>query len=259
MKPWPYPLWLAHRGAGKLAPENTLAAFRLGASFGYRGFECDVKLSADDQPLLLHDAELGRTSNGHGVAGTLPWAALSRLDAGSWHSPAYAGEPLPSLEAIAAFIRANGLALNIELKPTPGAEQHTGRVVAAATRKLWQGDAQRPLLSSFQPEALAGAKETAAELPRALLLEALWPGCLEQAASLGCVAVITNHPLMNAELLGRLYAMGLHGCVYTVNDAARARELLALGVASIITDAVDQFSPAITAAGMAASAPSAAS
>ena len=47
MKPWPYPLWVAHRGAGKLAPENTLAAFRVGAGHGYRAFECDVKLSAD--------------------------------------------------------------------------------------------------------------------------------------------------------------------------------------------------------------------
>ena len=44
---WPYPFWIAHRGAGKLAPENTLAAFRLGAQHGYRMFECDAKLSAD--------------------------------------------------------------------------------------------------------------------------------------------------------------------------------------------------------------------
>ena len=61
---WPYPRWIAHRGAGKLAPENTLAAFRLGASHGYRMFECDVKLSADGIPFLLHDATLERTSNG---------------------------------------------------------------------------------------------------------------------------------------------------------------------------------------------------
>ena len=66
---WPYPLWIAHRGAGKLAPENTLAAFRQGASFGYRAFECDVKLSADGQLFLLHDATLDRTTDGRGVAG----------------------------------------------------------------------------------------------------------------------------------------------------------------------------------------------
>ena len=83
---WPYPLWVAHRGAGKLAPENTLAAFRLGAAHGYRMFECDVKLSADGVPFLLHDATLERTTAGDGVAGELPWAELARLDAGGWHS-----------------------------------------------------------------------------------------------------------------------------------------------------------------------------
>ena len=62
--PWPYPRWIAHRGAGTLAPENTLAAFRLGASHGYRMFECDVKLSSDGVPFLLHDDTLTRTVAG---------------------------------------------------------------------------------------------------------------------------------------------------------------------------------------------------
>ena len=94
LAPWPYPRWIAHRGAGKLAPENTLAAFRLGAQHGYRMFECDAKLSADGVPFLLHDATLERTTNGRGTGGELPWSALAQLDAGSWHSRAYAGEPL---------------------------------------------------------------------------------------------------------------------------------------------------------------------
>ena len=62
MNHWPYPRWVAHRGAGKLAPENTLAAFRLGAQYGFRMFECDVKLSADGVPFLMHDATLDRKS-----------------------------------------------------------------------------------------------------------------------------------------------------------------------------------------------------
>ena len=66
--PWPYPRWIAHRGAGKLAPENTLAAFRLGAQYGYRMFECDAKLSLDGLPFLLHDSTLERTTNGSGMA-----------------------------------------------------------------------------------------------------------------------------------------------------------------------------------------------
>ena len=107
MNDWPYPFWIAHRGAGTLAPENTLAAFRLGASHGYRMFECDAKLSADGIAFLLHDDTLDRTTTAtpasvaEPVAGRHAWQHLLSLDAGSWHSPAYAGEPLPTLEAIA--------------------------------------------------------------------------------------------------------------------------------------------------------------
>jgi glycerophosphoryl diester phosphodiesterase len=119
--PWPYPRRIAHRGAGKLAPENTLAAFRVGAAHGYRAFECDVKLAADGVPFLLHDATLQRTTSGRGPAAALPWNALSRLDAGGWHSPSYAGEPPASLAAVAAFCLRNGFALNVEIKASPGA------------------------------------------------------------------------------------------------------------------------------------------
>ena len=135
---WPYPRWIAHRGAGKLAPENTLAAFKLGAGHGYRMFECDVKLSSDEVPFLLHDSTLERTTSGHGTAGEQPWNALAQLDAGSWHSPSFAGEPLPTLEAIARFCLDKGHCLNIEIKPTPGLERHTGEVVAHHAARLWQ-------------------------------------------------------------------------------------------------------------------------
>ena len=157
MAPWPYPRWIAHRGAGKLAPENTLAAFRLGASHGYRAFECDVKVAADGVPFLLHDATLQRTTNGHGRAADLAWRELAQLDAGSWHSRAYAGEPPASLEGVATFCLKNGYALNIEIKPTPGSEAETGRVVAEQVARLWRRAKLPPLFSSFRPTALAAA------------------------------------------------------------------------------------------------------
>jgi glycerophosphoryl diester phosphodiesterase len=244
MAPWPYPLWIAHRGAGKLAPENTLAAFRAGAGHGYRAFECDVKLSADDVPFLLHDDTLQRTTPEQGIAGERTWAELSRFDAGGWHSRGFAGEPLPSLQAIATYVQHNTFVLNIEIKPTPGAERHTGRVVAREAARLWSGAAVPPLLSSFQPEALEGARDSAPQLPRALLLESLTEGWFEQVRSLGCVAVVTHHKLMSAEVLGRLHAAGLRGLVYTVNDAEAASRLRAMGIDGIVTDAVDRFSPA---------------
>ena len=98
---WPYPRLCAHRGAGKLAPENTLTAMRVGHAHGYAMVEFDVKLAADNVAFLLHDATLERTTSGRGRADALPWRELSRLDAGGWHSAKYAGEMLPTFAAIA--------------------------------------------------------------------------------------------------------------------------------------------------------------
>jgi glycerophosphoryl diester phosphodiesterase len=241
--PSPWPLWFAHRGAGKLAPENTLAAFRLGAQHGYSAYECDVKLSADGMPFLLHDTTLERTTDGAGTAGDLPWAALSQLDAGAWHSRAYAGEPLPTLDAVAAFCHANGHALNIEIKPTPGHERATGLVVAREAARLWAGRSMPPLLSSFEPEALEGARASTPQLPRALLIDTLYDGWFELARNLGCVAVVANYRLYSAEMVQRLHGAGQWAMCYTINDESGARALLAMGLDGLITDAVDHFAP----------------
>jgi glycerophosphoryl diester phosphodiesterase len=242
---WPYPRWIAHRGAGLLAPENTLAAFREGARHGYRMTECDAKLSADGVVFLLHDDTLERTSNGHGLGGDQPWAALSRLDAGGWHSRRYAGEPLPTLESVARFCLANGHLLNVEIKPTPGLEAETGRVVAREAARLWAQSpgATSPLLTSFQPDSLAGAREAAPTLPRGLLLETLWTGWLDAALSLGCVAVVCDQDLWTAETVAHLRQRGLRALAYTVNEATSAQRLLALGIDGLITDRVDLFPP----------------
>ena len=241
--PWPYPRWIAHRGAGKLAPENTLAAFRVGASYGYRAFECDVKLSADGVPFLLHDSTLERTTSGHGAASALPWSELARLDAGGWHGRTFAGEPVPSFAAIARFCLRNDFALDVEIKPSPGNEQETGRVVAAMAAVLWDGASTPPLLTSFQPAALEGARAGAPQLPRALLLDSLRSGWLDQAQALGCAAIVTNYSVMDAGVLGRIHAAGMRALVYTVNDPAEARRLDGMGIDGIVTDAVDAFSP----------------
>jgi len=255
---WPYPRWIAHRGAGKLAPENTLAAFRLGASHGYRMFECDVKLSADDVPFLLHDDSLQRTTNAQKVlvapvqiaqaateliAGKLDWRALSRLDAGAWHSRGFAGEPLPTLAGIAAFCIANGYHLNIEIKPTPGLERHTGEVVAQHAARLWQGQTVPPLLTSFEPLALQGALHAQPELPRGLLLDTLGTDWLAQAQSLACVAVVCNYRLWNAQTVDQVHQAGMRALSYTVNDDDDARTLQGWGTDGIITDRVDHFAP----------------
>lgn len=239
--PWPYPWWIAHRGAGKLAPENTLAAFRLGASKGFRMFECDVTLSADGEPFLLHDAQLDRTTNGTGPAQAQDWARLSRLDAGGWHSPEYAGEPLLRLEALARWLQANGLAVNLELKPAPGRAVETGEVAAKEAARLWAVSGLPPLLSSFVPEALEAARRAAPHLPRALLMESWADGAPSMAHSLGCVALVVQHESLDGMRIAAGHAAGLRMLTYTVNDPSRAQALRAAGLDGLITDRVDLF------------------
>ncbi|WP_373377964.1 glycerophosphodiester phosphodiesterase [Cupriavidus nantongensis] len=240
---WRYPSHIAHRGAGKLAPENTLAAFRHGAGFGYHMFEFDVKLSADGKPVLMHDATLDRTTSGQGRVDALTLGELALLDAGSWHGPAFAGEPVPTLAAIARYTRANGFLVNIEVKPMPGTETRTGAAVAIDAQSLWDGAEVPPLLSSFSEDALAAAARVAPGLPRALLLDKLPGDWLERVRRLGCVALDANHRELDAGVIATAHAAGLRVLAYTVNDPARAAQLLEWGLDGVITDAVDQIVP----------------
>ncbi len=240
---WPYPRWVAHRGAGKLAPENTLAAFKLGASYGFRMFECDVKLSNDGVPFLLHDDTLERTTNGSGIAGLQSWQELQKLDAGSWQSSAYAAEPIPSLDTIAAYCIANGFDLNIEIKPTTGTDQRTGKVVAEHAARLWRNERRKPLLTSFKPDALQAALDAAPGLPRGLLLHELWTGWLETGLMLGCQAIICNHKLWDTSSVTQAKSAGFKTLSYTVNDVEQVQRLSALKTDGLITDRVDVFCP----------------
>lgn len=240
---WPYPRTIAHRGAGKLAPENTLTAMRHGAGFGYRMFEFDVKLSGDGRAVLLHDATLDRTTSGRGRADALTLAELVSLDAGSWHGPAFAGEPVPTLAAVARYLRANDCQANIEIKPVPGTEARTGAAVALDALSLWADAGVPPLLSSFSEEALAAARRVAPALPRALLLDKLPPDWLDRLRQLDCVALDVNHRELDENVVKQAHEAGFRVACYTVNDPERAAHLLAWGVDGVITDLVDRIAP----------------
>jgi glycerophosphoryl diester phosphodiesterase len=74
---------IAHRGGSKLRPENTLAAFDHAASLGVDGFECDVHLSREGVPVVIHDATLDRTTAGSGPVSARTAAELGAIDAGA--------------------------------------------------------------------------------------------------------------------------------------------------------------------------------
>lgn len=239
--PWPYPRLFAHRGGGTLAPENTLAAIRLGQSLGYGAHEFDVKLSRDGVALLLHDPTLERTTNGRGRAADLDWEALSTLDAGSWHSQAFAGERLPTFEEAARLLHSRGTLANVEIKPTPGTEVVTGETVAREAARLWSGAAVPPLLSSFSFDALAAARKVEPGLPRGWLTKEFGADGWERLAALEAVSLHTDHRYFDVSLVPRLHEAGYRVMLYTVNDAERAAQLLEAGVDGIFTDHLRLF------------------
>ncbi len=240
---WPYPRWIAHRGAGKLAPENTLAAFKLGQDHGFSMFECDVKLSRDGVPFLLHDATLERTTSGMGIAGEKNWTELFELDAGGWHSKTFQAEPLLKLQDLCAWLMQHRLLVNLEIKPTPGEEIRTGQVVAQSVQAWWNPAHPWPLLSSFDVPALQAAQQQAPHIPRALLLDQWREGWLQEALQLTCVAVVPRHTLLSADAIAQAQGAGLKVLTYTVNEPSRAQALWAMGLDGLITDAVDTFEP----------------
>jgi glycerophosphoryl diester phosphodiesterase len=241
MNDWPYPRIFAHRGGGSLAPENTLAAIRLGQALGYRGHEFDVKLSKDGVAMLLHDDTLERTTSGTGRAADRPWSELVRLDAGGWHSEAFRGEKLATFAEAAALLRSKDTMANVEIKPTPGFEVETGRVVAHEAARHWADAVTPPLLSSFSFEALMAAKAAAPSLPRGWLAEEFTPEDWDRLEALAAVSFHTDHRKLDRAMIARLHERGYRVMVYTVNDEYVARELFAAGIDGLFTDNLRQF------------------
>ncbi|MCG2585680.1 glycerophosphodiester phosphodiesterase [Massilia sp. TS11] len=246
---WPYPRILAHRGGGSLAPENTLAALRTGLAHGFRAVEFDVMLTRDGVGVVLHDPELGRTVAGSGSVAALSAAELTRMDAGRWFSPAFAGEPVPLFTQFVQFCQEHGIWMNIELKPVPGFEAETGRLIANVTRALFtdalaSGEPRRlPLFSSFSMTALAAAAAAAPDLPRACLFETLDGDWLDAVRRVGAIAIDTDYRHLQPGQIRAVKAAGLGLFCYTVNDPAIARSLLAAGVDGLCTDAIDRIGP----------------
>jgi len=230
----PLPRWIAHRGGGSLAPENTLAGIRLAARLGYRAVEFDVMLSADGTPALIHDETLERTTNGRGRVGETHDAELFALDAGL-------GERIPRFTEAARLCRALGLFANVEIKPAAGHERATAETVVRLAAECWRDAPQDVLLSSFEPRALLLARDLAPQLRRAALFEtppADWHDFYRQA---GACALHCNATRLDDAVLAEAGARGVPIVCYTVDEPAQAADLLRRGVAAFFTDRLDRF------------------
>lgn len=243
MKPWPYARIIAHRGGGRLAPENTLAGLTKARELGFGGVEFDVMLTADATPILMHDETLERTTNGRGAIAATAYRDLLKLDAGRWFSREHAGEPVPSFERASRLCLELGLWANVEIKPAKGFDAQTGKAAALLARELWRDAPLPPLLSSFQPLALAAAREAAPELPRGALTERIPADWQSWMSGLGCVSLHCDHRLLREGEARAVRDAGYWLLCYTVNDPAVARALFDWGIDAIVTDRLDLIAP----------------
>ena len=236
MRDWPHPLILAHRGASVDAPENTLAAFELALAQGAHGVELDVKLSADREVVVFHDATVERTTDGQGKVAQLSLAALRELDAGSFFSDEFRGEKIPTLAEVFEKMGKRTI-INVELTnyktPRDG--------LADKVCKLVQhfGLQDRVHFSSFLSSNLKRTRKLLPDTPRGLLALGGWIGLWARSFGFNFGEYQALHPSLKdttARQVARVHRLKRRIIVWTVNNGEDMRRLFNWGVDGIITD-----------------------
>lgn len=232
---------IGHRGACGYAPENTLASIRKAADLGAQWVEFDVKLTADLKPVLFHDSSLGRTSDGKGKVSQFTLEELRALDVGSWYSPDYVGERIATLGEAIELLAARGLGAMVELKASPGQENHTGRITAEYLLKHWPDDLPAPMLVSFSEKSLAAAREIAPQFPAGLNVRPVPKNWQQRLERLGCTSLHCRHQYLTRAQAQEIIATGTKLRCFTVNSVRRARTLASWGVHGIFSNFPDRM------------------
>jgi glycerophosphoryl diester phosphodiesterase len=232
------PLVIAHRGASLLAPENTLAAFRLAADLGADAIELDAKLTVDGHVVIHHDLTLDRTTTGRGYLKDCTLEELQRVDAGSHFDATFVGERIPSLRDVFLEV-GDKLLINVELTnygtPFDALPEAVVELISEFNLE------QRVLLSSFSPLSLMKTRRLAPDIPLGLLINDRQPSWL-----ISFLQWISPHEalhphltVVNREMIHQGHARGRNINVWTVNEPVEIQALEELGVDGIITDAPD--------------------
>lgn len=230
---------IGHRGASAYAPENTMASFNKALSMGCHLIEFDVMCSNDGEPFIFHDEKLNRTTNGKGQFGMVDSAYLKSLDAGSWFSRHFKGEPIPHLKEGLQWLSNTGVQANIEIKPYPGAIEQTTIAVLSHIHRYWPEDKAFPLVSSFEWEALTLCRSISPELPLGLLFHSWDDHWLQKAKQIGCYSIHFNRKILSKDRVREVKDQGYKVCAYTVNWKYQAKKLFAWGVDAIFSDYPD--------------------
>lgn len=256
------PLVFAHRGGARIGPENTLSAFERAHALGVDGFELDVRLSRDGEVMVIHDADVDRTTNGSGKVSAMTSAELRALDAGcrfkdSGDSPAADGDTrIPLLRDVLA--RFPGEMLIIELKgANPALPPRAFEIVreAGALNRVCFGGFQRHMLigvrrcgrrlTSDRPFDLGGVPVVCSSASREETRWSLyrswvwmpWPWRPYDAFQVPEISRGTR--VVSPEFVRAAHARGLLVQVWTVNDEPSMQRLLSWGVDGLISDRPD--------------------
>lgn len=236
------PLNLAHRGARRFAPENTLAAFLAAQALGADGIELDIFQCQSGELVVTHDEDLTLWSNGQGQVRESPLAALKELDFGGHFSPQFAGEQIPTLQEVIDTLSSK-MFINIEVKTL--ALRPLAEVTALA--KLISNNSlyHRVLVSSFNPMVLFYLKRIDAHIPTGLLFASRLPLYANGPKKLNLLKLEALHPelkLTTPRFVAKAQKYGYKVNSWTVNEIEDMTRLIALGVDSIITDYPDRLS-----------------
>jgi glycerophosphoryl diester phosphodiesterase len=232
---------IGHRGASALAPENTLAAFRLAGELGAGFIEADMRATRDGAVVALHDAAVDRTTSGRGLLARFALDELRELDAGSRFSPRFAGERVPTLEEILDWSLRARLGLFLEIKDEPA-----GGFLEALVAGLDRAEGRESaVVISFDPEALRAIRRLEPRAATGLLFDAALPDPVGSAAKAGAATLLPRHDLADAGVVERAHRAGLAVVAWTVNESAETRRLAALGVDGIMTDRPDRLIAAL--------------
>ncbi|RUS48654.1 glycerophosphodiester phosphodiesterase family protein [Cohnella sp. AR92] len=218
---------VAHRGWSGNAPENTLAAFRMAAGEPFvHTVEMDVHLSKDEIPVVIHDSKLKRTTNGKGRVRDYTAAELSKLDAGSWFHPSFAGESVPTLEQVLSLLGGR-CKLNIELKEGTNDEELLARKTAEVVRRL--GLEKDTIITSFELSLLEASRRAAPELPVGWITKKkLNRKLIEKLRTLKISFLSVEYSSIKIDNLKEAIAAGIQVMAWTVNEPAEFDRLVTL-------------------------------
>lgn len=234
------PKVIGHRGAAAYAPENTLEGIHTAADMGVEWVELDVKITKDDVPIIFHDEELDRTTNGSGKVAETTYDDLKQLEAGSWFADSFSGVKIPTLEEAIEALVERELGLNLEIKPCPGREVETTEAALDILSQYWD-DHDKLLISSFQHGALEVSHDVAGDWARGLLLggDELIENWMDIAEHLDVQTINFGTKIVSRETVELTLESGRIPLVYTVNDPNEARQYQSWGVKSLFSDEPD--------------------